>query len=322
MRAGARAGLSAGDMARIEGGRFLMGSDDHYPEEAPVHPVVVDPFWIDRRPVTNDAFAAFVANTGYRTVAERPLDAADFPGAPPENLVPGSLVFTPTPGPVDLRHLDQWWTWTPGACWRRPYGPRSSLAGIGLHPVVHVAAEDVEAYAEWAGRELPTEAEWERAARGGLDGAPFAWGGEPEGEHERLANFWHGDFPWRAEAGYGRTTPVGSFPANRFGLYDMAGNVWEWTADWYTARHAEPAETRCCVARNPRGGSADGSYDPAQPLFRIPRRVVKGGSFLCADSYCRRYRPAARRPQPVDTGMSHIGFRCVIRTREADPPPA
>lgn len=305
-------------MERIAGGRFLMGSDEHYAEEAPVHPVEVDPFWIERGPVTNEQFATFVEQTGHRTVAERPLDPADFPGAPAENLVPGSLVFTGAPGPVDLRHLSQWWTWTPGACWRHPEGPRSTLEGRERHPVVHVAAEDAEAYARWAGRALPTEAEWEIAARGGIDGARFAWGDEPEREGQRLANFWHGDFPWRAAPGYGHTTPVGAFPPNGFGLHDTAGNVWEWTADWYAARHPEPAGSPCCVPRNPRGGEIDASYDPAQPRFRIARRVIKGGSFLCADCYCMRYRPAARRPQPVDTGMSHIGFRCVLRL--GDPP--
>lgn len=301
------------EMVRIAGGRTAIGSDAHYPEEAPAHEVVVDAFRIDRHPVTNAQFAAFVAATGYVTVAERPLDPADFPGAPPENLVPGSLVFTGTPGPVDLRHLNQWWTWTPGACWHRPEGPRSTLDGRERHPVVHVAAEDAEAYAAWVGKALPTEAEWEFAARGGLEGARYVWGDEPEPEGARLANYWHGAFPWRADAGYGRTTPVGAFPANGFGLHDMAGNVWEWTADWYAQRHPDPAQTPCCAPRNPAGAAVDASYDPHQPQFRIPRRVIKGGSFLCADSYCMRYRPAARRPQQIDTGMSHIGFRCVIR---------
>jgi sulfatase modifying factor 1 len=252
-------------------------------------------------------------------VAERPLDPADFPGAPGENLQPGSLVFTMTPGPVDLRHLNQWWTWTPGACWRYPSGPRSTIEGLGDHPVVHVAYEDADAYATWAGLALPTEAEWELAARGGLEGATFTWGDEPESPGERLANYWHGDFPWRADPGHGSTTPVGSYPANAYGLFDMAGNVWEWTSDWYTSQHAEDASKPCCVPTNPRGGSEEASLDPAQPQFRIPRRVIKGGSFLCADSYCMRYRPAARRPQMDDTGMSHIGFRCVRRESAARP---
>ena len=203
-------------------------------------------------------------------------------------------MFTRTRGPVDLRHINQWWAWTPGAGWRHPEGPGSTLAGREEHPVVHVAHEDAVAYAEWAGMALPTETEWELAARGGLDGAAYVWGDEPEPDGARLANYWHGDFPWRAEPGYGTTAPVGSFAPNGFGLFDMAGNVWEWTADWY-------------------GGSEAASRDPAQPQFAIPRKVLKGGSFLCADSYCLRYRPAARRPQMIDTGMSHVGFRCVRR---------
>jgi formylglycine-generating enzyme required for sulfatase activity len=290
-----------------------MGSDEHYPEEAPVHRVRVDAFAIDSRQVTNARFAAFVEATGYVTVAERPLDPAEFPGAPAENLQPGSLVFTMTAGPVDLRHLNQWWTWTPGASWRHPEGPRSTLDGRDEHPVVHIAYEDADAYAAWAGLALPTEAEWELAARGGMERAPFVWGDEPESPGERLANYWHGDFPWRADPGYGSTTPVGSYPANAYGLHDMAGNVWEWTSDWYASQHAEDASKPCCVPTNPRGGSEAASLDPAQPQFRIPRRVIKGGSFLCADSYCMRYRPGARRPQMVDTGMSHIGFRCARR---------
>ena len=291
------------EMAWVPAATFRMGSDDHYPEEAPAHPVAVSGFWIDRHEVTNRDFAAFVADTGYVTVAERPLDPADFPGAPAENLVPGSMVFTRTPGPVDLRHLAQWWTWTPGACWHRPEGPASSLDGREDHPVVHVAFEDAERYAAWAGKSLPTEAQWELAARGGLDGATYTWGDEPE---PGRANFWHGDFPWRPDRGYGRTAAVGSFPPNGYGLFDMAGNVWEWTADWYAGRHAEAG---CCVPRDPRGADQHESLDQSQ--FAIPRKVIKGGSFLCADSYCRRYRPAARRPQMIDTGMSHIGLRCV-----------
>jgi sulfatase modifying factor 1 len=249
----------------------------------------VGPFSIDRYEVTNARFAAFADATGYVTVAERPLDPADFPGAPAENLVPGSLVFKPAPGPVDLRHLSQWWAWTPGACWRAPEGPGSSVEDRADHPVVHVAHEDAAAYAAWAGARLPREAEWEFAARGGLERTAFTWGDNPRPDGRIMARTWDGlDFPWR---GYTGTAPVGSFPANGFDLYDMAGNVWEWTDDWW-------------------GGDRDASLDPAQPQFRVPRKVLKGGSHLCADSYCLRYRPAARRPQTIDTGMSHVGFRC------------
>lgn len=283
----------------IPGQTTVLGSDEHYPEEAPARDVTVDGFWIQPHQVTNADFAAFVAATGYVTVAERPLNPADYPGAPAENLQPGSMVFRRTPGPVDLRHLSQWWTWTPGACWNHPRGPKSSLRNREHHPVVHVAFEDAEAYAGWAGLALPTEAQWEVAARGGLDRATYTWGSEPEQPGQRLANFWHGEFPYLPDSGYGQTMPVGSFPANDYGLFDMAGNVWEWTADFYGATRDSQS---CCAAD---------SYDPDQPGTPIPRRVIKGGSFLCADSYCLRYRPAARRPQAVDTGMSHIGFRCV-----------
>jgi formylglycine-generating enzyme len=305
-------------MAWIPPGTFRMGSDDHYPEEAPAHDVTVDAFWIDRCPVTNRQFAQFVQDTGYITVAERPLDPADFPGAPAENLVPGSLVFTMTPGPVDLRHINQWWTWTPGASWKHPNGPQSAAAAHPEHPVVHIAYEDAQTYANWAGKALPTEAQWERAARGELEAATYTWGDSAEAPEEQLANYWHGDFPWRPAPGYGTRSPVGSFPANGFGLHDMAGNVWDWTSDWYQARHDSGHEPgSCCTPLNPRGGQRENSYDDAQPQFRIPRKVIKGGSYLCADSYCLRYRPAARRPQMIDTGMSHIGFRCV----SSAPPP-
>jgi formylglycine-generating enzyme len=299
---------------RLAGGTFLMGSDRHYPEEAPVHPVRVDAFTIAAHPVTNDEFAAFVDDTRYVTVAERPLDPADYPGAPVENLVPGSLVFTPTPGPVDLRHLSQWWTWTPGASWRCPEGAGSTVDQRSNHPVVHVAHEDAAAYASWVGGALPTEAQWEFAARGGLDGCEYTWGDDARPDGRIMANTWDGpDFPWRSthESGFSGTSPVGSFPANGYGLFDMAGNVWEWTHDWYTARHAEAADKPCCVPTNPRGGTLDDSLDPAQPAFPVPRKVIKGGSHLCADTYCRRYRPAARRPQMIDTGMSHVGMRVV-----------
>jgi formylglycine-generating enzyme len=289
------------ELVWIPGQTATLGSDQHYPEEGPAHPVTVDGFWMQTHQVTNAQFAEFATATGYLTVAERTPNRDDFPGAPAENLQAGSMVFTRTQGPVDLRHLNLWWTWTPGASWRHPVGPLSSIDKRVDHPVVHIAYEDAEAYATWAGLSLPTEAEWEVAARGGLEHTTYMWGDEPEQPGQALANYWHGDFPWRPDRGYGRTTPVGSFPPNGYGLFDMAGNVWEWTTDWYGGdRSAEP----CCAAD---------SYDPTQPQFKIPRKVVKGGSFLCADDYCLRYRPAARRPQPIDTGMSHIGFRCVKR---------
>jgi formylglycine-generating enzyme required for sulfatase activity len=293
-----------------------MGSDGHYPEEAPVHTVAVGRFSIRATTVTNARYAKFVEATGYVTVAERPLDPKDYPGAPVENLVPGSLVFTMTSGPVDLRHMNLWWTWTPGACWRHPEGPQSNLDGRLDHPVVHVAYEDADSFARWAGESLPTEAEWEYAARGGHEGRSFIWGEEPVPGGEYLANFWQGDFPYhnsRAD-GFAGTAPVASFPPNDFGLYDMAGNVWEWTDDWYADHHPAEADKPCCVPANPRGPSMEASYDPAQPQFAVPRKVIKGGSYLCADNYCQRYRPAARRPQMIDTGMSHIGFRTVRRT--------
>ncbi|MFT3973696.1 MAG: formylglycine-generating enzyme family protein [Amaricoccus sp.] len=304
-------------MCRIPGGTFLMGSDRHYPEEAPAHRVRVAPFEMDETCVTNRQFAAFVAETGYVTVAERPLDAATYPNAAPHELLPGSTVFHMTAGPVDTRDFRHWWGWVTGACWKHPEGPGSAVKGRKDHPVVHVAFEDAEAYAAWAGKALPTEAEWEFAARGGLDGAEFAWGDElvPRGRH--VANTWQGAFPWQnlAEDGWPGTCPVKSFPANGYGLHEVCGNVWEWTTDWFAPRHTaeNPEKPGCCVADNPRGPGKAGSYDPRQPDILIPRRVVKGGSFLCAPSYCRRYRPAARHAQMIDTGTSHIGFRCVRR---------
>jgi sulfatase modifying factor 1 len=315
MTAAVRARRVTDDMAWIAPATFSMGSDEHHPEEAPRHRVTVDGFWIDRHEVTNSQFAQFVSDSGYVTVAERQLNPADFPGAPAENLLPGSLVFTGTPAPVDLRHLSQWWAWVPGACWRCPEGPSATVAGRLDHPVVQIAYEDACAYADWARKTLPSEAQWELAARGGIDGATYIWGEEPESPGARLANYWHGEFPWRAEPGYGTTTPVGSYPANAYGLFDMAGNVWEWTADWFSSHHTADRETPCCVPHDPRGGHPRESFDPAQPQFSVPRKVIKGGSFLCADSYCLRYRPAARRPQMIDTGMSHIGFRCVRTDR-------
>jgi formylglycine-generating enzyme required for sulfatase activity len=303
----------------IPGRTFLMGSGRHYPEEAPAHEVHVDGFWIDRTPVTNRQFTRFVEATGYVTLAEKAPDAEDYPGALPHMLEAGSLVFVAPGRPVDLRRFENWWTFMFGANWRRPDGPSSSIVELGEHPVVHVAYRDVEAYAAWAGKALPTEAEWECAARGGLDGAEFAWGDElaPGGRH--LANTWQGAFPNENLKldGWDRTSPVESFPPNGYGLYDMIGNVWEWTADWYAPQHEVDPAHPCCAAHDPRGGREDGSYDPSQPHIRIARKVLKGGSHLCAPNYCRRYRPAARHAQPVDTSTSHVGFRCV--RREARP---
>ena len=303
-------------MAWIPGGLFRMGSEDFYPEERPVHEVSVDGFWMDHYEVTNEQFAQFVEATGYKTLAERPLNPAEFPGAPAENLVPGSMLFRQTEGPVDLGMYFNWWAWVPGTSWRQPLGPGSSLEGLSQHPVVHVAYEDAGAFAHWAEKELPTEAEWECAARGGLDGKKFTWGDEAFPDGRAMANSWQGEFPWQnlLHDGYEGTSPVGSFPPNGYGLYDMAGNVWEWTCDWFVPRHAGEGASPCCgPAVNPRIASPDKSYDAAQPQFRMPRKVVKGGSHLCAPNYCLRYRPAARQPQMVDTSMNHIGFRCIAR---------
>jgi formylglycine-generating enzyme required for sulfatase activity len=292
-----------------------MGSDHHYPEEAPAHRVTVDGFWIDRAPVTNADFLRFVRATGYVTFAEIKPDAADYPGALSHMLRAGSLVFAPPDQPVELDHWGEWWKFKFGANWRRPYGPRSSLAGQHDHPVVHVAYRDALAYAKWVGKDLPTEAEWEFAARGGLDGAEFAWGDElaPNGEHQ--ANTWQGRFPHEnlLADGYDRTSPVTAFPANGYGIHDMIGNIWEWTCDWYSPAHYGDASKACCIPQNPRGGDETASYDASQPDIRIPRKVLKGGSHLCAPNYCRRYRPAARHAQPIDTTTSHVGFRCVAR---------
>ncbi len=310
--------LHAG-MVWIPGGTFRMGSEDFYPEERPVHEVGVDGFWMDCFEVTSEQFAKFVEETGYKTVAERELNAADYPGAPPENLVPGSMLFHKTGGPVDLSNYVNWWAWVPGTSWRFPRGLGSSLEGLARHPVVHVAYEDAETYARWAGKELPTESEWEFAARGGLDGKKYTWGDEHSPGGKAMANSWQGEFPWQnlLQDGYEGTSPVGSFPPNGYGLYDMAGNVWEWTCDWFVRRHADEVVAPCCgPALNPRIASPEKSYDPAQPQFRIPRKVVKGGSHICAPNYCLRYRPAARQPQMIDTSMSHLGFRCIIHNTE------
>ncbi len=305
-------------MVFIPGGTFRMGSDRHYPEEAPVHRVTVGAFWIDRVPVTNRAFRKFVEATGYVTFAEIAPDAKDYPGALPHMLNAGSLVFCPPNRPVDLSNFMNWWTFKFGANWRRPYGKGSSVRGLDDHPVVHVAYRDAEAYATWVGKELPTEAEWEFAARSGLDAAEFTWGDEftPGGRH--MANTWQGEFPRQnlGEDGFERTSPVDAFPPNGYGLFDMIGNVWEWTTDWYSPKHDAHAPKACCIPENPHGGAETGSYDLCQPQIRIPRKVLKGGSHLCAPNYCRRYRPAARYPQPIDTSTCHVGFRCVLRRQD------
>jgi formylglycine-generating enzyme len=306
-------------MLWIAGGTFAMGSDRHYPEEAPVHRVTVDGFWIDETPVTNRAFRKFVNATGHVTFAELPPDPKDYPGALPHMLKAGSLAFNPPKHAVDLRDWSQWWMFKFGADWRRPYGPRSSISGLDDHPVVHIAYRDALAYAQWADKDLPTEAEWEFAARGGLEGVEFAWGDEftPQGRH--MANTWQGNFPHENLAidRYERTSPVRAYPTNGYGVYDMIGNVWEWTHDWYAPKHVADAPKACCIPHNPRGGRAEESYDPCQPNIKIPRRVIKGGSHLCAPNYCRRYRPAARHAEAVDTSTSHLGFRCVSRERRA-----
>jgi formylglycine-generating enzyme required for sulfatase activity len=294
-------------MVFISGGSFLMGSDEFYPDERPVHDRKVEPFWIDRYEVTNNQYAEFVDATGYVTVAERELDPAAFPGADPNLLVPGALVFTPSAVPVNLNDWRNWWTWTPGAYWRQPFGPESSIADRMDHPVVHVAFEDAVAYAEWAGLRLPTEAEHEYAARGGVEGARFAWGDEIYPNGRAQANSWLGRFPYDNQ-GVGGTASVGSYAANGFGLFDMIGNVWEWTTDFYTPRHLRLSDKPVDAGKR-ENLLAMASAQPG--VSSIARRVLKGGSHLCSPDYCLRFRPAARSPQAEDTGMSHIGFRCV-----------
>lgn len=301
-------------MKLIRGGAFTMGSERHYPEERPLREAQVGDFWMDEHPVTNRQFAAFVAATGHRTFAEIAPDPRDYPGMPPEMAHAGSAVFTPPDVPTGTEDASRWWAFVFGADWRRPLGPESSIDEILDHPVVQVAYADALAFAKWAGKTLPTEAEWEYAARGGLDGADYAWGDTFEPEDRPLANYWQGRFPNENTLadGYARTSPVGAFPPNGFGLFDMIGNVWEWTSDWYSHDAAEASPT-CCAPARIRTVSEHESYDPATPQVRIPRKVLKGGSHLCAENYCQRYRPAARHPQPIDSPTSHIGFRCIVR---------
>jgi formylglycine-generating enzyme len=291
------------NMVELPGGTFRMGSDRFYPEERPVREASVDGFWIDRHPVTVAEFRRFVKATGHVTWAEQAPSEADYPGADPADLVPGSLVFRMTRGPVDLRDFRNWWSWTPGADWRHPEGSGSNAGGRELHPVTHVAYSDAEAFAVWAGKALPTEAEWEYAARGGLEGATFTWGDVFTPKGRMMANTWQGEFPWQnlRTDGYEGTSPVGKFPPNGFGLHDMAGNVWEWTTDSFA--HRAGAGRPCCGPETPRSAGED----------PFPRKVIKGGSHLCAPNYCLRYRPAARQAEAIDTTTCHIGFRCVVR---------
>jgi formylglycine-generating enzyme len=301
-------------MVWIPGGTFRMGSDAFYPEERPVHVVTVDGFWMDRRAVTNTDFGRFIAATGYVTVAERPPNPNDYLSVDTALMVPGSLVFRRPPHRLGLYDHRLWWTYVPGACWSSPEGPGSNLEHRADHPVVHVVYEDAEAYAAWVGKALPTEAEWEFASRGGLDGAVFVWGDEFAPEGRLMANTWQGEFPWQnlQTDGYEGTSPVGAFPANGYGLYDMAANVWEWTSDFFTPHHPDEAAKACCATRKARVSSLDQDRKEKNQAPHLPSRVLKGGSHLCAPNYCLRYRPAA--PQSTDSSACHIGFRCIVRT--------
>ncbi|MCB9440916.1 MAG: formylglycine-generating enzyme family protein [Mycolicibacterium sp.] len=289
------------ELVALPGGTFSMGADGFYPEETPVHTVTIGPVSVERHPVTNAQFAEFVADTGYLTVAERPMDPAAYPGVAAEDLAPGAMVFRPTAGPVNLADWRQWWDWAPGACWRHPFGPDSSVADRGDHPVVQVAYVDAVAYAAWAGRRLPAEAEWEYAARAGSS-STYPWGPDAAPGGRLMANTWQGAFPYRNDGALGwvGTSPVGAFPPNDFGLVDMIGNVWEWTTTIFAGRHRVGEAKGCCT---PSRGPVD--PDPAVS------QVLKGGSHLCAPEYCHRYRPAARSPQSQDSATTHIGFRCV-----------
>jgi len=308
----------AKNMAWIPGGTYQLGSEDFYPEERPVYHASVDGFWMDRFLVTVDEFRRFVKATGFVTVAERPLNPADYPDADPALLVPGALVFQKSGGPVDLSDFHNWWAYVPGASWQHPEGPGSGLNGRSRHPITQVAYGDAEAYARWVGKELPTEAEWEAAARGGLEGAVFTWGNEFAPDGRMMANTWQGEFPWQNLNldGYEGTSPVGAFPPNGYDLYDMGGNVWQWTCDFFAPRHPDDVTHPCCAPHNPRVAAPEqDTFAAGQPGAAIPRRVMKGGSHLCAPNYCLRYRPAARQAEMVDTSTGHIGFRCVVRPR-------
>jgi formylglycine-generating enzyme len=292
-----------GEMVWIPGGKFTMGANDGQTDEKPLHDVRVDGFWMDKTEVTNEQFAKFVEETHYVTVAERQPDPKQFPGVPPEQLKPGSITFTP---PSHVETLDdhmQWWSYTPGASWRHPEGPQSNIGGREKHPVVHVCWDDAMAYAKWAGKRLPTEAEWEYAARGGLDHNAFVWGREKLPGGRWMANIWQGTFPNEnaGEDGFKGTAPVASFPPNGYGLYDMAGNVWEWCADWYLPDYYAKSPRK-----NPPG--PDTSFDPNEP--GVMKRVTRGGSFMCSDMYCKGYRPSARMKTSPDTGLANTGFRC------------
>lgn len=329
---------AAAGMVLIPGGQFDMGSeaDFAYPNEKPVHRVQVAPFFLDVHPVTNAEFAEFVRATGYKTVAERAVDWGEMqkqlppgtPKPPEEVLQPGSLVFRPTPGPVDLRDMSQWWIWTTGASWKHPEGEGSSIRGRENHPVVQIAWEDAQAYAKWAGKRLPTEAEWEFAARGGHGGRRYAWGDLEKPGGKPMLNRWTGDFPYRNDGqdGFPGTSPVGSFPPNDYGLFDMGGNVWNWCSDLYRAdTFAARAEggAVCCDPQGPASPAGEKPMpgDPSPPTVPgVVRRVMKGGSFLCHPSYCESYRPSARRGTSPDTGSSHVGFRCAMDAPSAPEP--
>lgn len=296
-------GLAPEGMVWVPGGWYWMG-DEQFPDAQPVHLVYVDGFWMDRTEVTNAQFARFVKETGYRTIAERKPDPQEFPDVPADKLVAGSIVFTPPARAVDLNEHLQWWKYVPGANWQHPEGPGSNLDGREQHPVVQVAWHDAAAYAKWAGKRLPDEAEWEFAARGGLDRQRFCWGNELKVGGKWQSNIWQGEFPHQNTEGDGfrGTAPVGSFPANAYGVCDLSGNVWEWCADWY-----QPDYYASSPRRNPLGPGS--SFDPQEP--GMPKRVQRGGSFLCSDSYCVRYLPAGRGKGELSSAASHIGFRCV-----------